>query len=191
MGMLEESMRKQAVKLAVKESQLEDKYQLQQKMMCASERDNEGLLHVMWDVSDDILRGNERRMKMVPGMKRDMALIRSLCEKYVVKVRCTVPPQQRAMMDRHLEHFSYTVGVRNPTSMGKRNKDDWGLWVSMHDLEVLFSTAHDFCMMCSDDLQHQRQCPLRKVMQRIGVQAELTVPDKENKDGYCEYREYI
>ena len=152
---------------------------MEKKRLTASER--EALVRL--SVALEILIGEPKhltaRAALVPGAKRDMAMMASRIRKLMEGFTATIPPEQLLIYRRALQMASYTVGVRRPGE--PRDEKDYGIWLPWEVMNVLLQGCHDHCMMCDLDKGQRRACPLKKALDTIPNDQ----PDRS--DGDCPY----
>lgn len=151
------------------------------KRLTASERDALMRLNIAFEImSLDVLEPLSERMKLIPGAKRDLAMMRARITKILDAVPETIPPEQKKTYVNNLKMLSYTIGVKAPGVLG-RDEKNYGMWIPWEVLNALLAGCHDHCLMCPMDKAQRRACELRKAL--------TTIPNdsQERSDGDCPY----
>lgn len=119
------------------------------------------------------------RAAMIPGAKRDMAMMAAKIEKLMGEMVLTIPDEQLATYVRALKMVSYTIGVKNP--FRQTNEKDYGMWLPFDVINGLLEGCHDHCMMCNLDRVGRMRCRFRKTLD--------TIPNDvvQWQDGDCPY----
>lgn len=150
------------------------------KRLTASER--EGMIQMI--VADDILSHTPEflaaRAKLVPGAKRDIAMMRAKIQKLNQKFIETIPDDQKMTYLRSLQMRSYMIGCKGPATP-KQNTKDFGMWLSFDTINALVSGIRDHCMMCNLDRTGRKSCTLRKTLDAIPNDTQI------RDDGDCPY----
>lgn len=139
----------------------------ERKRMTASEREALMRLNIAFEImSLDVLEPLNDRMKLIPGAKQDLAMMRARITKIIEAVPETIPDNQLKTYVNNLKMVSYTIGVKAPGKLG-RNERDYGLWLPYETLSALLAGCHDHCLMCHADKAERRACELRKALDAI------------------------
>ena len=140
---------------------------METKRMTASEREALMRLNIAFEImSLDVLEPLSERMRLIPGAKRDLAMMRARITKIIEAVPGTIPDNQLKTYVNNLKMVSYTVGVKKPGKMG-RDEKNYGLWIPYEVLNALLTGCHDHCLMCHEDEAQRRACRLRKALDAI------------------------
>ena len=124
---------------------------METKRLTASEREALMRLNVAFEIMAlDVLEPLAERMKMIPGARRDLAMMSKRITKIIEAVPGTIPDNQLRTYLNNLKMVSYTVGVRSPGKL-QRDEKNYGLWLPWEVLNALLSGCHDHCMMCALD----------------------------------------
>jgi hypothetical protein len=151
------------------------------KRMTASEREALMRLNVAFEIMAlDVLEPLAERMKMIPGARRDLAMMSKRITKIIEAVPGTIPDNQLKTYLNNLKMVSYTVGVRSPGKL-QRDEKNYGMWVSYETLTALLAGCHDHCLMCHEDKAQRRACELRRALDMIPSDT------KDREDGDCPY----
>ena len=123
-------------------------------------------------------------LKLIPGGKRDMGMLKSKITKLFDGV-CDVTPEAslRAMLPS-LKKVRCRIGV---PLIGHENMNAENGWVvSFDDLTALTGACYDKCMLCDRTGAEISKCKLRKTLKR------LPTPDEpEPMGGGCGYKRLI
>ncbi|MBO7669712.1 MAG: hypothetical protein J6S60_03895 [Oscillospiraceae bacterium] len=133
-------------------------------------------------IGNMLLKSEERLANRLKGIKRGrfhMACARAHALKMYDAVLDTVPVAQLKQLKHNLDSASWYVGVKRP---GETKKRDYGVWISIDALEVIEECLHDHCQFCPIDIEGQRRCALRRVLD-----TELTNNAEERPGGACPY----
>ena len=155
---------------------------METKRLTATEK--EALLHM--NVALEILIHEPEQLKnrvsLVPGAKRDLAMIATKIRKLMEGFRDTIPPAQIPIYERALRMSQFWVGARRPGDKeGSRDDAEFGMWISYEVLDVLLNGCHDSCLMCNLDKAARRACKLKKAIDIIPND----IPQRD--DGDCPY----
>lgn len=151
------------------------------KRMTASEREALMRLNVAFEIMAlDVLEPLAERMKMIPGARRDLAMMAKRITKIIEAVPGTIPDNQLRTYLNNLKMVSYTIGVRNPGKL-QRDEKNYGMWLSFETLTALLAGCHDHCLMCHEDKAQRRACALRQALDAIPND---TI---DREDGDCPY----
>ena len=151
------------------------------KRLTASEREALMRLNVAVEIMAlDVLDPLAERLKMIPGAKRDLAMMRARIRKIIEAVPGTIPDNQLKTDLNNLKMVSYVIGVKAPGKLG-RDEKTYGMWIPYEVLNALLAGCHDHCLMCPMDKAQRRACGLRKALE--------TIPNdsQERSDGDCPY----
>lgn len=139
---------------------------METKRLTATER--EGLLRM--NVALEILTKEPEQMKnrvaMIPGAKRDIAMMAAKIRKLMEGFRDTIPEEQQSIYEHALRMTTFTVGAKSPTAEGRDNRK-YGMWIPISVLNELLNGCHDHCMVCDLDKGQRRACPLKKALDII------------------------
>ena len=151
------------------------------KRLTASEREALMRLNVAFEIMAlDVLDPLAERMKMIPGAKRDLAMMSKRIRKIIEAVPGTIPDNQLKTYLNNLKMVSYIIGVKAPGKPG-RDETNFGMWIPYGVLNALLAGCHDHCMMCPGDLARRRACKLRKALETIPSDT------KDREDGDCPF----
>lgn len=148
--------------------------------LTASDREALVRLNIAYEILETEGEHLDRRMRAIPGGKRDIGMMKAKITKIMEKVIDTIPDDQLRTYVRSLEMASYSVGVKKPGTMG-RNMKDYGMWLSFDVINALLAGCHDHCMMCPSDKAERRACKLRRALETIPNDA------PERDDGDCAF----
>ena len=153
----------------------------ERKRMTASEREALMRLNVAFEIMAlDVLEPLAERMKMIPGARRDLAMMSKRITKIIEAVPETIPDNQLRTYVNNLKMVSYTIGVKAPGVLG-RDEKNYGMWLSFETLSALLAGCHDHCLMCHVDKAERRACELRKALDAIPNDT------SDREDGDCPY----
>lgn len=76
----------------------------------------------------------------------------------------TLPLEQMKSIRRQLIGLRYSLHIVNVN--GKDYKND-GIWLSWEALEQLTNATRDHCLMCTKEVDQQRQCRLAKALDEL------------------------
>lgn len=155
---------------------------METRRLTASEK--EALLRM--NVALQILNHEPERLKdrigLIPGGKRDTAMMSAKITRLLEMFRDTIPPEQLPIYERALRMSQYWVGVRKPgNSAGTRDDREFGMWISYDVLNTLLSGLRDHCDLCNLEKAQRKSCPLKKALDIIPNDV------KEREDGDCQY----
>lgn len=149
--------------------------------MTASEREALMRLNVAFEIMAlDVLEPLAERMKMIPGARRDLAMMSKRITKIIEAVPGTIPDNQLKTYLNNLKMVSYTIGVKHPGKL-ERDEKNYGIWLPFETLTALLAGCHDHCLMCHEDKAQRRACELRKALDAIPND---TI---DREDGDCPY----
>lgn len=154
------------------------------KRMYATERDAFLQLRMVSDMLSHLNADFAARYEMA-GITDVMLRVTAEVKDALARVYFSAPEDQRDTLDRNADNVTYAVGVKTPGAVGVRSGDSkWGVYVAYSDMSTICDALHDHCLTCMGSAQEQSACELRKVFDRIGVNA-------EHKNGECGFRELI
>lgn len=152
---------------------------MDKKRLYATEYD--GLMQLAL-IGNMLLRSEERLANRLKGIKRGrfhMACARAQALRTYEAVLDTVPTDQLRQLKRNLDGSSWYVGVKRP---GETREREYGVWISIEALKVIEEALHEHCLVCPIDIEEQRKCALRRVLDN-----ELTNNAQERAGGACPY----
>lgn len=120
------------------------------------------------------------RVSLVPGAKRDIAMMASKINRLLEGFKATIPQEQVSIYEHALHMSRYSIGAKRPGA-GVRNDKEYGMWIPFDVLDKLLEGLRDRCDMCSLDKGQRRACALRKAVDTIPND----VPRRD--DGDCPY----
>lgn len=180
MGMLNDFMKKKAAEEKEKVKALG----IPVKRMYATERD----AFLQMRMASDMLNHLNVEFKdryALAGVTDTMLHVSMEVSDAMARVYFSAPEEQRDTLDNNAANVTYAVGVKTPGAVGVRSGDsNWGVYVSYGDMHVIIDALKDHCLVCTGSAQEQSACALRKVYDKIGVNA-------EHRDGECGFRELI
>lgn len=153
---------------------------METKRLTATERESLVRMNVALEilsVEPEILA---QRSAMIPGAKRDLAMMRTKIGNLMGKYVLTIPPEQYRTYINSLKMASYAIGVKRPGGTARDDKN-YGLWLPNEVINGLVEGCHDHCMMCSLDRAERNCCSFRKTLDAIPNDA----PQRD--DGDCPY----
>ena len=153
---------------------------METKRLTASERESLVRLNVALEILTNEPAGLETRSALIPGAKRDLAMMKAKIGKLMGEYVLTIPPEQYKTYINALKMATYAIGVKRPGGQ-QRNDKDYGLWLPNEVINGLLEGCHDHCMMCSLDRDGRNRCPFRKTLDAIPNDVEL------REDGDCPY----
>lgn len=150
------------------------------KRLTATERE---MIMAFSVAADLIVRTQEtmpERTAMIPGGKRDLAMMASKVRKLVERYMDTIPTEQLPIIKRSMASCSYRIGSRRPAEPQQDTKN-YGIWLPYEVLNELLEGAREKCVVCTLDKAQRRACKLKKALD--------TVPNdvREKDDGDCQY----
>lgn len=153
---------------------------METKRLTASERESLVRLNVALEILTNEPAGLAQRSALIPGAKRDLAMMKTKIGKLMGEYVLTIPPDQYKTYINSLKMASYTIGVKRP---GAQQRDDrnYGLWLPNEVINGLLEGCHDHCMMCSLDRGQRKCCQFRKTLDAIPNDVE------QREDGDCPY----
>ena len=147
----------------------------------ASEREALMRLNVAFEIMAlDVVAPLAERMRMIPGARRDLAMMARRITKIIEAVPDTIPNEQLRTYINNLKMVSYTIGVKPSGKLG-RDEKNYGMWIPYEVLNALLSGCHDHCLMCPADKAQRRACRLRRALE--------TIPNDttDREDGDCPF----
>ena len=154
---------------------------VQTKRMTASEREALVRLNVAFEIMAlDVLEPLRVRLKLIPGARRDLAMMSKRITKIIEAVPATIPDAQLRTYLNALKMVSYTISVNAPGKL-ERDEKKYGMWIPFEVLNALLDGCHDHCLMCPEDKAHRKACPLRRALEIIPNDAE------DREDGDCPF----
>ena len=78
-------------------------------------------------------------------------------------IMATIPVDQLQTAKHDMMKATYKIGWYRPLQI----RDEWGVWVSYHDLARMADAIADHCITCNKDGNGQRKCELRKILNDI------------------------
>ena len=154
------------------------------KRLTASEREALMRLNVARDILTLEPAHLTARMALVPGAKRDTAMMAAKVKTLMKGIEATIPQEQMMTYLRNIDSACYVVGVKRPGAQ-HRDEKNYGIWLPFEVVNTLFAGCHDHCMMCNLDIVGRKQCALRKALHTIPNDSE------ERSDGDCPYFELM
>ena len=136
--------------------------------------DKEGL--IAWAalaavLHDKEVEGVEHRFAQLPGGKRDLSLMRSLADKYLIKLIGAMPfrTQKEAEQTRSiLKHVKVYTGIRNLRGHDMLNgTKDFGWFLTLEEVDIVLEALGDRCFLCDKTPEQERQCPLKQVLDKL------------------------
>lgn len=149
-----------------------------EKRLYSGERDAMNELAVIVKLIPAIAEELGDRISMVEYGKRNLGMLKYTVNALVEGLIKTIPSKQLEAVTRNLADSALTIGVRSVNKQG--HNDEWGLWVSNTDMEVVTSAAQEMCLTCDLKDGRERDCPLRKALDNIGT-------DVKHDDKGCGY----
>lgn len=148
--------------------------------LTASERESLLRLNVAHDILVQEPQHLQARSALVPGARRDLAMIAARIRTLMEGYTRTIPDDQMRTYVNSLVMASYVIGVRRPGG-AERDEREYGMWLPFAVLNELLGGCHDHCTMCNLDVTGRRACTLRRALDTIPND----VPQRE--DGECPY----
>ena len=150
------------------------------KRLTASERESLVRMNVALEILTQEPASLADRSSMIPGAKRDLAMMASKVTKLMEAYARTIPMEQLSTYMNSLKLASYVVGVKRPGGQYREDKN-YGLWLPNEVINGLLAGCHDHCMMCDMDKSERKCCSLRKTLDVIPNDV------KRREDGDCPY----
>lgn len=127
----------------------------------------------------------EGRFAAIPGGKRDLALMRSLADKYIAKLM-KVMGMSKSDADDFMKCIStmkiYTGILGRYGHEPVNSSRDFGSFFSYKDQLTLFESAGYRCFMCQKSEAEAKSCPLRRVFDKM----ELPDMPEDATSCFCE-----
>ena len=125
------------------------------------------------------LEGCEKWFSTIPKANQRYHTARTLLTQLFNDCMEAMPEEQRASVQRNINGLKYSLHVVRVNG-GNRPSDD-GFYLSWPALESITEATRDRCLMCTKDIQEQRQCPLAKALD------EAPVKKADNNARGCRY----
>lgn len=138
-----------------------------EKRLYSGERDAMNELAVIVKLVPEITEELGERIGMVKYGKRNLGMLKYTVNALVEGIVKTIPSKQLEAVTRNLADSALTIGVRAVNKQG--HNDEWGLWVSNDNMEVITNAAQSKCLTCDLKDGRERECPLRKALDEIGT----------------------
>lgn len=151
-----------------------------EKRLTASEKEALVRLNVALEILTTEPEHLAQRAALIPGAKRDMAMMAAKIFKLLGGFADTIPADQLLPYRRALMGTSYMIGMKKP-GVEPLDEKNYGMWLPYEVLNALIAGCHDHCMMCNLDKVGRKQCPLRKALDTIPNDSE-PLPD-----GDCQF----
>lgn len=163
---------------------IEKEMGLPKKRMYAQEQKGYMSMAICQSIAKELLTDMPERLKLA-GVYDRVKHIHEEMTLAMHRVFNTIPNDQRDAIDNNVAQSTYAIGVKTLGSIGTRERDTgWGVAVSYADMGVMMDALKDHCLVCTASVHEQECCSLRKVLDRLGVEA-------EHVRGECAYREMI
>ena len=104
----------------------------------------------------------ERRAKTVPGVWRDLMLIRKKCATCMDSLLVTIPPEKLQHIRADIEHTKIYVMVEAPGLSSKKMSDNFAYLPVRTLNQLLGYVCEHECMMCDKTPTQARKCHVRK-----------------------------
>ena len=150
------------------------------KRLSASEKDALVRMNVAMEILIDSTPDLNARAGLVPGGRRDIAMITAKCRRLLERFAKTVPDEQIRTYVNSLRLAGYSVGVKAPGA-STRDVKNFGDWLPYEALFGLLEGCRDHCDVCSLDKTGRRACRLRKALDMIPNDTQ------DRPDGECPY----
>ena len=129
----------------------------------AEEMDDLFALHASLDQFARARADMEKRLKLIPNGKRDMAMIMAVLDKLIDKIMKTIPPEKHSTLKRNMRRMCYQIYLAHPAV---RHPEE--IILSGPDLEVLTRYSHGYaCLGCDKDCN---KCELGKALDHVMIQ---------------------
>lgn len=125
------------------------------------------------------LEGCEKWFSTIPKANQRYHTARTLLTQLFEDAMAAMPEEQRASTQRNINGLKYSLHVVRVNG-GNRPSDD-GFYLSWPALESITEATRDRCLMCTKNVQEQRQCPLAKALD------EAPVKKADNNARGCRY----
>ena len=136
------------------------------KRLTATEREALVRLCVAQEIFASVPGELAERMKLIPGAKRDLAMMAKKIDKLLDQATDTIPREQWSTYNNSLKMATYAIGVKGPAGNGQRN-NEFGMWLPYDVINALLEGCHDHCLMCEMDKYACRRCGLRKALETV------------------------
>lgn len=153
---------------------------METKRLTASERESLMRMNIALDILTTEYTALAARAALVPGAKRDLAMMRVKIDKIMEGFILTIPQEQLRTYQNALLMSGYSIGIKRPGGTANNDKE-YGMWLPNEVINGLVKGCHDHCMMCDLDKGQRRSCWLRKALDIVPND----VPQHE--DGDCPY----
>ena len=153
---------------------------METKRLTASERESLVRLNVALEILTKEPAELAQRSALIPGAKRDLAMMSAKIRKLMDGYAHTIPSEQLRTYANSLKMVSYVIGAKRPGGQGRDDKN-YGMWLPYEVINKLLDGCHDHCMMCGLDKTDRKRCPLRKALDTIPNDVE------RSEDGDCPY----
>lgn len=150
------------------------------KRLTASERESMVRLSVAFEILSTEPKILKERSKLVPGARRDMAMMAAKITKLLHAFMDTVPDIQIPAFQHSLRMSSYVIGVKRPGAAARDDKN-YGIWLPNETINGLLEGCHEHCLMCNYDRAERNRCKFRKTLDSIPNDVE------DRADGDCPY----
>lgn len=157
---------------------------METKRLTATEKEALVRMNVALEVLTKEPQYLRERAALIPGAKRDLAMIAKRIEGLMEQFALTIPQEQARTYLNALGMASYVIGVRRPGDHGRDDKN-YGMWLPNEVINALVDGCHDHCLMCSADTEGRKRCHLRKMLDTLPNDG----PDRG--DGDCPYYELM
>ncbi len=121
----------------------------------------------------------EKWFSTIPKANQRYHTARTLLTQLFNDAMAAMPEEQRASTQRNINGLKYSLHVVRVNG-GNRPSDD-GFYLSWPALESITEATRDRCLMCTKNVQEQRQCPLAKALD------EAPVKKADNNARGCRY----
>lgn len=148
--------------------------------LTASERESLVCLNVALEILSKEGAALQRRAALIPGAKRDIAMLSAKITHLMEAFALTIPDAQARTYLNALRMADYVIGVRRPGPHGRDDRQ-YGMWLPNEVIGALLNGCHDHCMMCLDNKDARNRCALRKALDIIPNDC----PQRD--DGDCPY----
>ena len=153
---------------------------MEKKRMTATEKDALVRLNIALEVLTKEPENLRERAALIPGAKRDMAMMAVKIGKLLDAFAETVPQEQLRTYLNALLMADYVIGVKRPGPHGRDDKT-YGMWLPNEVIGALLEGCKDHCLMCPAQLDARKRCRLRKALDMCPSD----VPQRD--DGDCPY----
>ena len=108
----------------------------------------------------------KKRVASIENCSKTYNGAKGMLRKTIDEIFESMPEKQFESFIRNLGNMRYSVTVRNVAGMSE--KDD-GRWLSVEALELICDATKDHCLVCSKNVQEQRQCKLAKALDELPI----------------------